>query len=236
MAFWSKTSAAANTPSPQRNNAPDEGRKSSPESEKPSLASRMSTIEVTKAQETENATPPLGAIPPDPTAPEVNGQAQDQQRQAALASKMMMAAYGEIVSVLSRSPHHRSNSLADLEWLAVPAVMTGQFSLAEAQLKGSGLIAPIGLVMWAHVSAEVDQRLAENIATGVRLKPDEWRSGNILWLVDAVGEGSIVEAMIKRLVATEWKGREARMRARTNDGSFKVGIITSASPDADKAI
>jgi cytolysin-activating lysine-acyltransferase len=142
---------------------------------------------------------------------------------------MMMAAYGEIVSVLSRSPQHRDRSLADLEWLAAPAVMTGQFSLAEAQMKGRGLIAPIGLAMWAHVSADVDRRLTENIANAVRLKPEEWKSGDILWLVDAVGDGRVIEAMLKRLVATEWKGREARMRARTKDGTFKVGVITAAS-------
>ena len=62
----------------------------------------------------------------------------------------------------------------------------------------------------------------------MRLKPDEWKSGDILWLVDAVGEGRIVEAMLKRLVATEWKGREARMRVRAPDGTFRVGLITPA--------
>lgn len=204
---------------------------------KPASAENSASAQASNSTPSEpiaaSTAPPLNGptLPPDPTAPNANGLTQDKQRQAALASKMMMAAYGEIVSVLSRSPHHRTNSLADLEWLAAPAVMTGQFSLAEAQMKGSGLIAPIGLVMWAHVSAEVDQRLTANIATGVRLKPDEWKSGDILWLVEAVGEGRVVEAMLKRLVATEWKGREARMRARTNDGTFKVGVITSASRD-----
>ena len=81
--------------------------------------------------------------------------------------------------------------------------------------------------MWANVSAEVDRRLAENVASGVRLKAEEWKGGDILWLVEAIGDPRIIEAMLKRLVATEWKGREARMRARTKDGTFKVGVISA---------
>lgn len=140
-----------------------------------------------------------------------------------------MAAYGEIVSVLSRSPAHKSQPLSDLDWLVVPAVITGQFSLAETQSKSNGMIVPIGLVMWASVSADVDRRLAESIAAGIRLKPEEWKSGDILWLVDAIGEPRIIEVMLKRLVQTEWKGRDARMRARTKDGTFKVGVISPVS-------
>jgi hemolysin-activating ACP:hemolysin acyltransferase len=174
-------------------------------------------------------------------APPVNAQTQpaptmtpEQQQQAALASKMMMAAYGEIVSILARAPQYKTSTLSDLDWLVVPAVMSGQFSLAEAQMKGSGLVAPIGLVMWARVSADVDRRLTENIASPVRLQPAEWKSGDILWLIDALGEPRIIEAMLKRLVQTEWKGRDARMRARTKDGTFKVGLISDpkAAPAA----
>jgi hemolysin-activating ACP:hemolysin acyltransferase len=152
----------------------------------------------------------------------------EQQQKAAAASKMMMAAYGEIVNILSRSPNHGNKTLADLEWLAMPAVMTGQFSLAESQSKTHGLVTPTGLVTWASVSPDVDRRLTENIQKSLRLRPNEWKSGDILWLMDAVGEPKIVDAMLRNLVQTSWKGRIVRIRANGSDGTFKVGTIAAA--------
>jgi hypothetical protein len=36
----------------------------------------------------------------------------------------------------------------------------------------------------------VDKRLSENLTAPIRLRPDEWKSGDILWLVDAIGDGA----------------------------------------------
>jgi hypothetical protein len=59
----------------------------------------------------------------------------------------------------------------------------------------------------------------------IQLVPAEWRSGPTLWIIDAVGEQKVIEAMLSRLVDTEWKGKDVKMRARTKDGSYKVGIL-----------
>ena len=43
--------------------------------------------------------------------------------------------------------------------------------------------------MWASVSAEVDAKIAEQTKAGVfpiRLKPDDWTSGEIVWLLDVI--------------------------------------------------
>jgi hemolysin-activating ACP:hemolysin acyltransferase len=66
----------------------------------------------------------------------------------------------------------------------------------------------------------------------VKLKLEEWRSGDILWVVEAVGDGKIMEPMLGRLVANEWKGKTARMRVRANDGAYKVGLLSHAPVDA----
>jgi hemolysin-activating ACP:hemolysin acyltransferase len=88
------------------------------------------------------------------------------------------------------------------------------------------MVAPVGVVFWARVSPEVDQRLTEKIATEpVRLQLPEWRSGSIIWIVDAVGEHKVIEAMLTRLLETDWKGQEVRLRARTKDGGYKVGVL-----------
>lgn len=179
-------------------------------------------------------TPPADpALPRDPTAPAgsvhqppAQPLTPEQKKDAAMASKLLMAGFGEIVSVLLRAKDYRAKPIAELEAIAIPAVLTGQFSLAQAQSALNGLTSPVGVVFWARVSPEVDQRLTEKIETEpVRLHLPEWRSGAILWIVDAVGEHKVVEAMLSRLLETEWKGQDVRLRARTKDGDYKVGLL-----------
>jgi cytolysin-activating lysine-acyltransferase len=83
---------------------------------------------------------------------------------------------GKIVTILMRSPQHKQHSLADLEWLVLPAVLSGQFRVAQAQQ--SGIAVPVGVALWASVSTAVDQRLSD-LSAPWRLQPDEWRSGDI---------------------------------------------------------
>lgn len=91
----------------------------------------------------------------------------------------------------------------DLEWFVMPALSTGQFSIADAQSKTVGYSLPIGVVLWARVSPEVDKRLAANLDQPVRLKPDEWTSGDIYWLMEAVGDSRVIGPMLKGLGTSE---------------------------------
>jgi cytolysin-activating lysine-acyltransferase len=180
------------------------------------------------------AAAPAGNIPAppvqsaQPTQPASSGPAlaPEAMKNAAAASKAVMAAFGEIVTVLMRTQEHRGKMLSDLEWLVVPAVTTGQFALAEAQSKTNGMMAPVGLILWASVSADVDQRLRANLASGLTLKPDEWKSGDILWVIEAVGDPKILQAMLQRTSQNEWRGRPANLRIRDKDGSVKAGVLS----------
>ncbi len=150
---------------------------------------------------------------------------QDQLKNAGMASKLLMASFGEIVSVLLRSHEYRDRPLSALEEIAIPAALTGQFSLAQAQSAVNGMVASVGVVFWARVSPEVDKRLVENISAPLKLSTREWRSGTIIWIVDAVGEQKVIEAMLSRLLETQWTGQEVRLRARTNEGTYKLGVL-----------
>lgn len=175
------------------------------------------------------APPPVKAPPPAPVAavqpvaeemaaPDAPQLSEEELRKRAAASKLVSASFGEIVSVLMRSEHYKQYTLQDLEWLVVPAVLSNQFLLAEARAKGNGFTAPVGIVMWASVSAEVDQRLTANIATPLRLRPEDWRSGDILWLVDAVGPAKLIGSMLQQLHVKVFKGRQVKVRAQGPDG------------------
>ncbi len=46
-----------------------------------------------------------------------------------------------------------------------------------------------GFAIWGRVSDEVDRRIREQIKTGtfpIRLKPEDWQSGDINWLLDVI--------------------------------------------------
>jgi hemolysin-activating ACP:hemolysin acyltransferase len=141
-----------------------------------------------------------------------------------VAAKQMAAAFGEIVTLLMRSPADKHHSLGDLEWLVVPAVALGHYALAEAQSKETGAVSPVGAVLWAFVSEDVDKRLSD-LAAPLRLKPNEWRSGNIPWIVLATGDMRVLAGLIQQLTKTTFKDQAPKMRARGSDGKVTVGRL-----------
>jgi|SRR5271166_4173976 len=134
-------------------------------------------------------------------------------------------ALGQIASVLMRSPQHKHYSLADLEWLVLPAVLSEQFRVAQAQQ--SGAPTPVGVALWASVSADVDKRLSD-LSVPARLRPDEWRSGDIPWLMELVCDARVQQALLKDLGETTFKGRAIKMRVRGADGKMQVGTLKGA--------
>jgi cytolysin-activating lysine-acyltransferase len=162
---------------------------------------------------------------PKPPAPDL---APEEARKRAAIAKQAAAALGEIVSLLMRSPADKHHSLADLEWMVLPAIVTGQFAVADAQSKSTGAVMPVGAVIWAFVSAEVDKLLTEAADKPVRLKPQDWRSGEIPWIVMAIGEPKVLGGLLQNLAKTVFKGRPAKMRAKGPDGKIKVGRLELA--------
>jgi cytolysin-activating lysine-acyltransferase len=180
-----------------------------------------------------------GAAPADAAAP-ANGTPAEASKPALspedakkrlVASKQMAAAFGEITALMMRSPSEKHHSLADLEWLVVPAIARGQYALAEAQSKETGATAPVGAVLWALVSEDVDKRLSD-LSVPVRLKPDEWRCGDIPWIIQASGDTKILSGLIQQLTQKAFKERQPKMRLRGPDGKATVGHL-EVKPKSD---
>src|SRR5262249_43714026 len=74
-------------------------------------------------------------------------------------------------------------------------------------------------------SREVDQRLTADLNTPIKLGPQEWTSGDIVWIVDAVGDERVIGPMLQGLVQTAWQGKPGKMRARDKDGQVRVAAI-----------
>src|SRR5262245_21674193 len=141
------------------------------------------------------------------------------------ASVRNSLALAQVIGVLIRSPHYRQYTLADLEWLVIPPVLAGQFHLGELRTKNDGATIPVAVVMWAKVSREVDERLTASDSPAIRLRPEEWTSGDILWLTHAIGEPRFVGRLLKQISETTFKGRDVKTRARGEDGKLEVQLL-----------
>lgn len=157
--------------------------------------------------------------------------AEEMKRRASMA-RDVSANFGQIVSLLMRSRSHRFNMLADLEHLVVPAIAARQFRVAEGVSAEAGLVAPVAAVLWASVSDEVDQRLSQAIDLPIRLKPEEWRSGDTVWIVDAVGDPKAIQALLQHLKQNDLKDARVKMRVQNKDGKPAIGRVEIQSDAA----
>lgn len=121
-----------------------------------------------------------------------------------------------------RSKEHQSLTLSDLEHRVIPALMTSQYAIAEGQSTTTGAVSPVGVLLWAQVSAEVDRRLSQDAGVPIRLDPAEWTSGEIPWLVDAIGEPRVLASMIRRLSETTFRQAGLKSRARNPEGTYVI--------------
>jgi len=123
-------------------------------------------------------------------------------------AKTVSAVLGEIVWLMSQSPLHRKFFIEDLEWFVMTPVLQQQFRLYYAQNK------PIGVVLWAFADDEVAKRLAEGT---IKLRPQDWKSGDQLWVVEVIAPFGGAEEMV-----TDLKGRvfpETTLRYATLSGA-----------------
>jgi len=147
-------------------------------------------------------------------------------------TKRMSAAFGEIVGVMMRERQHRFAFLSDLEWMVMPALATGQFAVAEARSKNSGLTAPRAVILWASVSKEIDARLSANPGVPIRLKPAEWASGTHGWLVDAIGDARAIKVLIDQTLTGPLKSRSLKIVTRGDGGKPVVQEMKAPSNSA----
>lgn len=153
---------------------------------------------------------PASEVSANGAAVQAPSPAVDEKTQAFWRGKLAAAHFANAVSLFLRSPAHRHYTLADLEWCLIPPLTLNQFSVAEAKLP-SGQAVPVALVLWARVSAEIDARLSAAPRYPIRLHPNEWQSGEVFWIVDAVGEPKAVQQCLETLTKTVFLGKQCRV-------------------------
>ena len=136
----------------------------------------------------------------------------------------MSAVLGEIVWLMSQSQIHKSFFISDLEWPAAQAANENQ-PMTPVILKQFRLFydkeKPIGVVFWGTVSDEVAKRLVEGTS---KLRPQDWKSGEHLWVVETIAPFGGAEEMVNDLKAAVFPDREIRMMV-VKDGVRDVRAV-----------
>ena len=185
-----------------------------------------------KAKKTEISAATKAAIPPELLA------------QVAAIRSSVRENFGKAAMAMMMLPRYRGQTIGDLQHLLLDPLLRDRLAIAYPGAKAgeaAGERDMLGFAIWASVSEEADQRIREQIRAGVfpvRLKPEDWNSGMINWLLDVVAaneeatlsvianfrqvvkEGSLaLHPMITRLVKRE---------ALEKLGATKLGDANSA--------
>lgn len=56
----------------------------------------------------------------------------------------------------------------------------------------------------------------------MRLRPDEWTSGEIYWLIDMIGDPRGLNLALKQLMAGPFKETDVKVAVRGQDGAAKI--------------
>ncbi|MFM9941139.1 MAG: toxin-activating lysine-acyltransferase [Hyphomicrobiaceae bacterium] len=132
------------------------------------------------------------------------------------------AALGELTSLLIRSPEHSQYTIADMEWLVVPAVLNRQFLIVRAQSPGEQTPLPGAAVMWASVSDEFDAMFKQNPGQRFTLTAEQRNSGDNIWITDVVGVPMIWNRALDEMRDTVFKGKKVAMSRKEADGTMSV--------------
>ena len=108
--------------------------------------------------------------------------------------------FGKAVMAMMMLPRYRGQTLGDLQHLVLEPLIRDRIAIARpadpASTPGSDIA---GLAIWASVSEDADERIREQIKAGtfpVRLKPEDWNSGEINWLLDVIAPNQRATATV----------------------------------------
>lgn len=154
-----------------------------------------------------------------------NHSAAQPERLADNAPHTVSHMFGEIVWLMTQSATHKHFALADLEWMVMPTLLVNQYRLFHD--KGR----PVGVALWAFLSEEAEAKLS---MSPVRLRPDEWKSGDRCWLIDLISpfatpDNKIVTAMLADLQQTALKGQSFKFH-KTDTATGKREVVTVEAP------
>ena len=190
---------------------------------------------------------PTGTTGPSPS-PQLDPEV---ARKLAAVRSHVRESFGKVAMAMMMLPRYRNQTLADLQHLVLEPLIRDRIAIAyPGGSEENALIDIAGMAIWASVSEEADARIRDQVKAGtfpVRLKPEDWTSGNINWLLDVIApdqratasvianfkqvvkEGSLrLHPLITRLVDEETL---KKMGAEKLSGSAEVPSATAPATE-----
>jgi cytolysin-activating lysine-acyltransferase len=123
--------------------------------------------------------------------------------------------FGSIVMSMMLLPRYRNQTVGDLQHLVLEPLIRDRVALAYPGDKDENELADLaGMAIWASVSEDVDKRIREQIKAGsfpLRLKPEDWNSGDINWLLDVIAPNAKATAAVLANFGKVVKGGNLRL-------------------------
>ena len=94
---------------------------------------------------------------------------------------------------------YRHQTLADLQHLVLEPLIRDRVAIAQRDGKNAAEQDIAGVAIWASLSDEAEGRLRDQIKGGawpVRLKPEDWTSGQNNWLIDVIATDKAATASV----------------------------------------
>ena len=162
----------------------------------------------TEAKPTASKAPPLSATLDEDTlkklAPHI-----------AKVRAHVRASFGSIVMSMMMLPRYRNQTIADLQHLVLEPLIRDRIALAyPGEKKEDAMTDLAGMAIWASVSDEVDARIRDQIKAGtfpLRLKPEDWNSGTINWLLDVIAPNAKMTTSVLTSFGKVVKGGNLRL-------------------------
>lgn len=96
-----------------------------------------------------------------------------------------------MIALMGMSKHHVRYNILDIRRLIIPPLILGQYQVYESQKR------TLGFVTWGWLNEIV----IEGYLNGNRLiQPDDWESGDYLWMVDFVSSPLIKMIEIRSII------------------------------------
>ena len=140
------------------------------------------------------------------------------EQQELMHSRLISSQFGNMVTIMMQSPHHKNVRLSELPDRLVPPLTKNQFRLAEARKQGHGSTIPVGMIIWARVSDDVHNRMMQQLDSPFELKLEEWQSGDNYWIIDAVGPERFLAPLLSDLRSKDFKDKTVYFRSKSPQG------------------
>ena len=155
----------------------------------------------------------------------------------------IQATFGQVVLALTAVPRYQHQSVGDLTHLVLEPLIRDRVAIAASKPKDEhapqGPLA--GIAIWASVSDVVDAKIQDQVKAGVfpvRLKPEDWTSGDRVWLLDVIAPTQqLATAVLKnfRQVAKKDQIRMHPLVARMIDRDLLKSMGVKADSSESKA-